>query len=586
MRKTLLVFAVLYGIGFAGIALTFQSSTLGRADFTYVSGAEPKSLDPAIMTGQLEGRFAFALFEGLTYQDPETIDNVPGMAERWEVTPDGRTWTFHIRRDARWSNGDPVTARDFHWSWKRALEPATASEYSYMLWDIVNAEKYTKGEVDDFADVGVEVLDDHTLRVRLESAVPYFLDLTSFYTLFPVHRPTVEKWDADPDAPPGAWTMPGRIVTNGPFLLEAWIANDRIRLRKNEDYWNADSIRVETIDALSIEDQTAALNVFLKGAADWNPANWPSLLNDRIKELPVFKSSPAFITYYYRINNTRDHFKDARVRRALSMAIDRKEIVKNVTGLGETVAFTYVPPGIKGYVPPPGLRYDPEAARRLLAEAGYPGGKGFPECDLLYNTSESHRAVALVISRQLEDNLGITVQPLNQEWQSYQADTRTLKYDLARAGWIGDYLDPNTFLNMFLTDGGNNQTGYSSALYDRLHEITKDAPAFIDDPDEGLYGKLVEPDELRKRVAEAAAATEITERLRLANRVRMQVFKEMERLLCEIDCPIIPLYFYVTKSLVKPDVGGFHAYVRGPDGRRIPNVRDLHPLRGFFKKDG
>ncbi|MFQ5845900.1 MAG: peptide ABC transporter substrate-binding protein, partial [Planctomycetota bacterium] len=319
MRKTLFVFAAFFLIGLGLIAVAFQHSTYGPADFTYVSSAEPKSLDPAIMTGQLEGRPGLAMFEGLTYWDPKTIYNVPGMAERWEVSDDERVWTFHIRRNARWSNGDLVTARDFHWSWMRALHPDTASEYYYMLGDIVGAEEFHKGEIRDFSKVGVKVLDDYTLQVTLKYPVPYFLDLTSFYTLCPVHRPTVEKWQADPDAPPGAWAQPGRIVVNGPFTLDFWIVNDRIRLRKNPLYWNADSIRVETIDALSIEDSTAALNAFLVGTADWNPSKWPAAVGDKLRELPELIRTEAFFTYYYRFNTTRPHLKDPRVRRAISM---------------------------------------------------------------------------------------------------------------------------------------------------------------------------------------------------------------------------------------------------------------------------
>ncbi|MDH3592478.1 MAG: peptide ABC transporter substrate-binding protein, partial [Planctomycetota bacterium] len=372
----------------------------------------------------------------------------------------------------------------------------------------------------------------------------------------------------------------------GPFLLESWLPNDRIRLRKNPKYWNADSIKLETIDALSIEDTMAALNAFLKGDADWNPSNWPSSLNPELRKLPTFKTSAAFITYYYRFNTTRKHFADARVRRAFCMAINRTEIVENITALGETSAHTLVPPGIPGYVPPPGAQYDPEQARKLLAEAGYPGGKGFPEIELLYNTNESHKSVALVLARQLQKNLGVSVRPYNQEWQSYQADTRAKKYDLARAGWIGDYLDPNTFLDMWLTGGGNNQTGYGSELYDRLHRIGKDIPAFLGEADDAFYAQLVEGDEMRKRVeaAKAVPKSDVETLLARCADVRMLVFKEMERLICELDCPIMCIYFYVTKNLVKDRIGGFYTHV-GPAGGKVDNVRDVHPLRGFFVKE-
>ena len=314
MRKTLLVAAVLVVACFAIVAFAFSGSAMGRAEFTFTNGAEPKSLDPHIMTGQPEGRIGQALFEGLLFEDPATLIPTAGMAERWEESPDGRVWTFFLRRDALWSNGDPVTAHDFYWSWQRALAPETASEYSYMLWDLVNGHQYTKGEVEDFEKVGLKALDDYTLQVTLRTRVSYFLNLVTFYTLLPVHRPTVEKWDR---VAPGRWTLPENIVTNGPFLLDRWIVNDRIRLRKNPGYWNADSIRLETIDVLSVDDVTASLNAYLRGESDWNPSYWPPSLNGPIMKRDDFASVEGFIVYYYRINNTHPQLKDRRVREAL-----------------------------------------------------------------------------------------------------------------------------------------------------------------------------------------------------------------------------------------------------------------------------
>lgn len=583
MRKTLLFCAVVFACGLGVVALAFQKASLEPADFTFVNGAEPETIDPHMMTGQPDGRIGLALFEGLTYYDPATLIPAPGAAERWEVQEDGRLWTFHLRRDARWSNGDPVTAHDFYWSWRRVLAPETACKYSSMLWDLVNAQKFTKGEVKDFSEVGLEVVDDWTLRVRLQAYVPYFLDLTSFYTLCAVHPATVERWEK---VAPGRWTLPENIVTNGPFLLEKWIVNDRIRLRKNPRYWNAASIRLETIDALSTDDLTASLNTYLRGAADWNPSYWPASLNRAILKRPDFTRTAASIVYYYRINNTLPQFKDRRVRQALSMAIDRKEIVENVLGLGETEAMTFVPPGIPGYEPPRGLGYDPERARQLLAEAGYPGGKGFPQIKLLFNTHDAHKQVATVLARQLHENLGVDVQPYNQEWQSYLKDTATLKYDLARAGWIADYMDPITFLDLWIADNGNNQTGYASPLYDRLYAIAKDIMGFVASPDETLYSTLVEGDALRALVEAARSLPGGSpERLAALSRTRMLVLKEMDRLVCEIDVPILPIYFYVTKTLVKPHIGGCYTYLDRPDGTRVPNMLDMHPLRGFYRKD-
>ena len=588
MRKTLLVFAAIYGVALLIVAVLFQSSDRPEADFTYISGAEPKTLDPQSMTGQLEGRFANALYEGLTYEDPKTMEPVPGVAKRWEVSKDGKTWTFYLRQNAKWSNGDVITAHDFVWSWKRALSVELASEYSYMLYDLVNAKEYNEGKIKDFAKVGVKARDDWTLDVTLKARVPYFLYLTAFYTTYPVHRATVEKFDNDDQYAPGEWAQPQHVVTNGPFVISEWITNDRIRLKKNPLYWNADSIRVNTIDALSIEDTTAAINTFLDGEADWNPSSWPASLNSQVSALPEFQKSEAFTTYYYRFNTTkkRGSFHDPRVRRAFCMAINRKEIVENILKLGQKEAFTLVPPGIAAYNPPPGLRHDPDAARKLMAEAGFPGGKGFPKVELLYNTHESHKTIALVIRQQLKKELGVDVQPFNQEWQSYQTTTRAMNYDMARAGWIGDYLDPNTFLNLWVTDGGNNQTGYGNPVYDQLCQTAAEVPSFLANPDESLYAKCTEGERMRALVKAANAATSPDEKGKLAAQLRMLMFREMEIILTT-DCPIMPIYFYVTKNLVRSHIGGFYSQLEFPGGKRVPNVRDVHPLRGIYiKKPG
>jgi oligopeptide transport system substrate-binding protein len=277
------------------------------------------------------------------------------------------------------------------------------------------------------------------------------------------------------------------------------------------------------------------------------------------------------VVYYYRLNTTRKPFNDARVRKAVAMAIDRQLIVDHILKLGQTSAFRLTPPGLGDYEPPPdGFRHDPEGARALLAEAGYPGGKGIPKLTLLYNTSETHKTIAEEIAAQLKRELGLDVKALNQEWQMYQASTLALEYDIARAGWIGDYLDPNTFLDMWITNGGNNQTGWSNALYDSLIAYAADVEQFLPDA-EGVIPKFKEPDRARKLVAAFESAATPEARVEAGAQLRMHLFREAETILMHDEIPVVPIYFYVVSSLVQPYVHGWHK-----------NPQDIHLLRGMW----
>jgi oligopeptide transport system substrate-binding protein len=605
----------------AGLAAAVRSSSLPPADFTFVNGTEVKSLDPAIVTGQPENRLINALFEGLVRWHPETLEPIPGVAESWEISDDQLRYRFRLRRSARWSDGSPVTADDFVYSFRRFLDPRTAAEYAYQGWYVKHARRYSAGgrglrpgdrvEVEltrhpddvntlrgdvvrgtlariedatgaaladeriaaaladddfsleswtfvvdvqgqqrryryaddsaaqqpapagiawcrqlllDFEEVGVKRLADDCVEFTLEHPTSYFLQLLGFYPLFPVNRRCVERYGSP------AWTYPEHIVCNGPFVPEFRRLRDRTRLAKNEAYWNAAEIALSSIDVLAVESSTTALNLYMTGQADWVYDTPSTALRVLLNEDPPrddLNPSTFLNTYYYLLNVNRPPLNDVRVRRALSLALDRAEIAERILAAGERPALSLTPPGIPGYDPPQCPPEDPVEARRLLAEAGYPEGRGFPTLSILFNTHEAHRAIAELVRKQWQRNLGITVKGRNEEWASYLSSQRQSNFDVCRKGWIGDYADPNTFLDMFVTGGEQNNTGWGRPEYDALI---------------------------------AAAAREADPARRL------QLLADAERMLMD-ELPLLPVYFYVSKNLVKPYVRGFYN-----------NIQDFHPL--------
>ncbi len=680
MWRTLLGLLAVFGAALGLVVVTFSASEREqRADLVFVNGTEPKTLDPQKMTGVPEGRLADAVFEGLTYRDNDSHRPLPGSAASWDVSPDGRRYTFHMRKEARWTDGTRVTARDFAWSWKRLQEPKTASEYAYLLHCVRHAEAYntfgaqlkalrgdpeakerparvgilagfrslvgtgtdpvpakdwqaflseyavrdtvvrtreralvdaidlTTGELPperlrevgeafdrDLArretelaeakahfgiDQGAFAPDDDTFVVELTAFVPYFLDLTSFHSALPSPRQAVER-------NPEAWFRePATCVGNGPFRLARWEVNKKIRLVRNETYWAVKDVALRTVDVLPIENSTTSLNLYLSGEADWLPATYPPDLIDQLKDRPDFKANASAITYFFRINVTRKPFDDPRVRLALSKAIDRDLLVGMVTRKGETPATTVVPP-MPGYAPPQSpMGFDPEGARRLLAEAGFPGGKGFPAFGVLYNKSEGHQKITEFVADQLRRNLGVEAKAYVAEWQSYLRNQTQLDYEVCRAGWVADYRDPMTFLDLWITKGGNNNTGWGDPLYDRLIGLAADPFALEGAADE-VIPKLSEPDRAKALLAALAAARTPSERVSAAEPLRMQLFREAEGILVRRGHPFIPIYYYVVTNLVSPRVEGFRTELVQPDGTRIPNLQDLHPLRDLrIRKD-
>jgi oligopeptide transport system substrate-binding protein len=489
--------------------------------FRYNNGTEPQTLDPAVMTGIPEMRIVQQMFEGLCEYDPKDLHAVPGVAESWSVSPDGLTWTFRLRTNSRWSDGTPVDAETFRWSWLRILSPDTASEYAYELWCIKNAEKFTKKQTNADA-VGVIAKDRFTLAVKLAYPVPFFPSLVCHHPFRPTPRQAVDKYGGD------QWFKAGKLVANGPFVLTVWKPKDRIVLKKNTNYWDAAKVALDRVEFYPVEDSASALEMYLNGELD-GVDGIPSERIDQMKKRPDFLTGPFFGTYYYRFNvKTPTVLTNALVRRALSLSIDRAQICEYIGKLGQKPSLSFTPPLIPGYRPPELVKEDAALAKKLLARAGYPDGKGFPSLTILYNTLEDNRKIAEAIQQMWKKNLGIDVAIENQEWKVYLQKVSSLDYNIARAGWIGDYADPMTFLDMFTADSGNNQSGWASPAYDALLDRAKA------EPDAGKRSALM-------REAETILLT---------------------------DCPIMPIYTYVRAMMIATNVQGIY-----------DNFLDMHPLK-------
>ncbi|CAH2214714.1 peptide ABC transporter substrate-binding protein [Tepidibacter aestuarii] len=436
----------------------------------YNLGSDPKTLDPALNAEVQGSTILVNCYEGLMRLD-ENNKPIPGMAESYDVSDDNLTYTFHLR-DANWSDGQKVTAQDFEYAWKRALDPKTAAEYAYQLYYIQNGNEFNanKASIDD---VAVKALDEKTLEVTLIAPTPYFLELTAFPTYFPVRKDIVEK-------NPEAWPItPENVPFNGPFKMTKWERNNVVEIVKNDNYYDADRVKLDGVEFTMITEATTAFQAFESGEIDGaDEVPEPQIPQLRENNDPSFKIHPYIGIYYYALNVTKEPTNDPKVREALSLAIDRNLITTVVVKAGQKPAKTFVPEGMKG---PDGKDFTenakdygitPEAqvekAQKLLAEAGYPNGEGFPETTVYYNTNENHKAIAEAVQEMWKKNLNINVNLQNQEWKVFQ-ETRTQgNFQIARDGWIGDYLEPMTFLDMFISTSGNNHPQWKNPEFDKL----------------------------------------------------------------------------------------------------------------------
>jgi len=434
----------------------------------YNVAAEPETLDPSMATGIPEATVIINCFDGLARTDPSGNEIIPHLAERWDLSPDGRTYTFHLR-ESQWSDGRPLTAADFEFAYKRILDPKVAAEYAVMLYPIDGAEDYNTGKLKDPSRVGVRALDPRTLEIRLRAPTPYFLKLLPHQVFMPLPRHVVEK---NPD-----WALsPKTYVGNGAFTLAEWVHNDRLIFKKNPRYWDAKNVILDELIFRTIQSVSTELAMFETGELDVT-YQVPTESIERVRTSPEFRSRPEIATYFACFNARRPPFTDARVRRALALAIDRRVLTDKICLGGERPAFALVPPSIRDADGEKDFRDgggdlfqapNVEEARRLLAEAGYPEGRGFPHVAYLYNDDERHRKIGMVLQNMWKKNLGIEVELRVEEWKVLLAHRRAGEYDLCRHGWTGDYADPMTFLDLFLSSSGLNDAHWSNAEYDRL----------------------------------------------------------------------------------------------------------------------
>lgn len=437
------------------------------------NGSEPQDLDPQVCTEYSDYNVLISLFEGLTCIDENTSQAVPGVAESWAASPDGLTYTFHLRAGACWSNGDPLTAEDFAYSIRRALSPRLASEYSYLFYAIKNAEAFNTGKITDFSKVGVRAMDARTLRLDMEHPCPYLPALAAHQAWYPVHRPTIEKFDAF-ERRGTAWTRPGNLVGNGPFLLSEWTPNARIVVVKNPRYWDASKNRLNSVVFFPNDSIATDESDFRSGQLDITWEVLPDRIGHYRKTAPqLLRIDPLSDTFFVRFNVTRPPLTDKRVRQALARAIDRAAIARDVLYGSRTPASALTPAGTAGYSPAAGVPTDFAEARRLLAEAGYPGGRNFPHLEIQMNTDTVNTKIFEAIQEMWRRELGISVSLVSLDFRVWLDNQRSLNYQVSRSRWVGDYDDPSTYLDLFRGDSGNNQTGWADPEYDRLDDEAK-----------------------------------------------------------------------------------------------------------------
>jgi oligopeptide transport system substrate-binding protein len=477
------------------------------------NGGEPRDLDPQTNSSTLDGKILLSIYEPLVRNHPETLEPIPASAESWTISDDGLIYTFIIREGAQWSNGDPLTAHDFVYAFRRLFNPDLGAELAFQLYPILGSEAFNKGEA-TAESLGVRALDDRRLEIELQAPTPHFFDLISGYLAVPVHPPTVERFGG-PTRRGAQWGRPENFVGNGPFVLTAWRPNQVIVAKKNPLFWDAERNRLNEVRFFPIDSRDTEERAFRAGQLHVT-ATVPLALIDRYRrnQPEVIRLDPYFGVYFLQINNTQPPLDDPRVRRALAMAIDRNSLVTNVTRGGEQPAYHFSFPGAGGLEQEPWFSYDPEGARRLLAEAGFPNGQGFPRIDYSFNTSEAHRSLAEAIQQMWRVELGIEARLSNQEWQSYLASLRAGSFQVGRLGWIGGWNDADTFLQVLESSSPSNYSRFSDAEFDRL-------------------------------LAEAGRTGDRSERL--------QRFARMEQILAE-RVPVIPLYFYTLPHLVHPAV--------------------------------
>ena len=508
MKKTILILILSLSLimGFSLAALT------APVTLNWNLGTEPPTLDPSLATDTTSVDVVEQLFLGLTDFDIETMEVIPELATSWEVSEDGLVWAFHMRKDVKWTDGKPVTAHDIEYAVKRTCDPATASDYAYVLYIIKGAKEVNTGEITDLDHIGVKAIDDYTIQFALNQPAGYFPAIAGMWVNRPVPRWTIEEYG-------DKWTEPENIVTNGSYLLTKWAHEDELILEKNPDYFDADKVQIEKVHCVMVVEESTAMAMYEDGILD--SVEVPLDDMDRIKADPVLSKelfiAPQLCTYYYGFNNSKPPMDNPLVRKAFSAAIDRQSLIDYVTKGNQLPATTFACPGIFGHVLPSegvGISSDPEAARKYLADAGYPEGKGLPEITMMFNTDESHRKIAQAIQQMWKENLGVEVNLTNQEWKVYLKTISEDAPQIFRLGWCADYPDANNWVyEVFHSTDSDNRIQWHNAEFDRV-------------------------------VEEAARESDPAKRLEL--------YKRSEQILCEEEAAIAPIYFYTFVRMTKP----------------------------------
>jgi oligopeptide transport system substrate-binding protein len=480
----------------------------GASHFRVNLGTEPPSLDWSLATDHVSFNVIANLMVGLTEFDKD-LKPAPVIAKSWEFLEGGKKLIFHLRDDVQWTDGKKVRAQEFEYSWKRLLNPKTASQYAYILFDIANAQEYAEGKIKDASAVGVQAQDDQTLVVTLRYPASYFLAITTFEVTYPQRQDIIEKFDT-------RWTEPGNIVTNGPFRLASWKHENEIELRANAHYFRGKP-SIESVTMYMVNEKTTAVTLFEQGNLDFmDDHSIPPLDKPRLAKMPGYKLVPQLRGEYYSFAVDRKPFDNPKLRKAFALAIDREVFPKILQG-GQTPATSWIPPGMLAHNPEIGLKFNPAEARRLLSEAGYPDGKGLPSIVLGYNTDEEKKLVAEAIQSMWQKHLGVVVRIENQEWKVFLKKLQNDPFPVFRSGWGADYPDPDNFMKLFTSNSGNNHGRWRNTRYDQLLEI---------------------------------AARE------LDAKKRGKIYDDAQKLLTEIDVAIVPLYWKAESTILSPKFTG------------------------------
>jgi oligopeptide transport system substrate-binding protein len=514
---------------------TGASGTTAHAPQVYRYGnfAEPQDIDPQVVQGVPENHVIQSLLEGMVSSDPKDLHPIPAMAASWDISPDGLVYTFHLRDNLQWSDGSPITTDDVLLSWKRMISPKLASEYAYLIYNfVVGAKEYYDGKLTDFSKVGFSAPDAHTIRVTLKSPTPFLLQiLADHYAWDTIPIKVLLKYGAL-DERSTQWTRPGNFAGNGPFMLKEWIPQEKIVVVRNPHYWNAAKVKLDEVDFLPTEDIPAEERMFRSGQLDKTQEIPTAKIDTYRRDHPeLLHIEPYLGVYFYRFNVTRPPMNDKRVRRALALAINRERIVKDVTRGGEIPAYAISYPGDAGYTSRAQLAGTLDDARRLLAEAGFPGGKGMAPVQVLYNTSANNKQIAEAIQEMWRTNLGVESELVNEEWKVYLDSQHSHNFQIERAAWIADYADPHVFLEIWESTNGNNDSLWANPDYDHL-----------------LHEALTAKD----------------------NASRYETYQKMDAILVD-ECPVIPIFYYTRPFLMSTKVKGYW-----------PNVLDIHPFQDIY----